>query len=378
MTTPAAISDERLGLPSASEFDRIMNCAGYLGLKRDVERQGVRPDKESAAATQGTELHALNEAGDTTDATYSEEDIVRVIRDREIILVKQWCEDLDIPFDQITIEREVRMWFNDTVSCKLDVLVWFGDSGFYLDTKTGRNKVLPPSKNWQMRVGAACARSARHLDRVRTAIVNVWGALMPPCDYKLEDILQINRLITRRLIEVNEPGLPTTLGPWCAYCPAIHVCDSQREQMGVAIQHRTLNWDLVTPEQKRGLFTASKMAVDAGTAILAQIKADITNDPDCIPGLKKSPDTHPKKITDPLKAAMELHVVIGREDTTVLKDVLRQSSLSIEAFTTLYRDATGASKSDAEKFIESKVGKFIERTDRSGQVKVVDQPKEIA
>ncbi len=378
------MTDERLGRPSGSEFERVMNCDGYLTLKRAAESQRVIPEGkgESNAASQGTLLHDANEAGDTTGLEYSEEEIVKEIRSREEELVRQWCVDFGIPFDGIKIEREVRFWFQDMCSAKLDVLVTYGEYGYYLDTKTGRLAVPPPVRNWQLRVGALCAKSSRQLSHVRTAIVNVYGKLMAPCDYPLEDLLQVGRMVTRRLLD-SEGNDRTTAGEWCRYCPAIHICPSQREQISLVIRNRSLNWDLVDPDQKLPLYLAANMAIDAGQAIIDQIKADLKNGVEC-PGLLKKPDGQARFITDTnraLKVARDEYFqrIRGKftdeiTDSLMEKfntDFLAMCSIGIGKLATLYRDQMGGTKNDAELFIATKCADFISASPRSGSVEVV-------
>src|SRR5690348_18396054 len=94
---PAAVKDQRLSRPSASGMPRIFACSGSWGLERIAAAQQVVPDGkgESAAAAQGTTIHAALEDSDTTDLKYSEEEQVKIIRQREEEITRQWAADFE-------------------------------------------------------------------------------------------------------------------------------------------------------------------------------------------------------------------------------------------------------------------------------------------
>lgn len=350
---------------------RIFACAGSWGLERLAAAQSVIPDGkgESSAATQGTRIHEALEDSDTTDLKYSEEEQVKIIRQREEEITKQWAEDLNIPFDEIKIIREKRFWFDGgATSAQIDTLAYWDEFGLIIDAKSGRLKVPPPIQNWQLRAGAAAVVSELGFKHVRVAIANVWGRLMSPCYYTTEDMNRIAVILREKLKEIEQPGLPLSVGEHCRYCSAIHACPAQREQMSVAIQQRQINWDLIKPEQKRPLWIAADMAEKAAKAIKDQIKADLAAGVDC-PGLAKKPDSSVRKITNTSAAYDQLPEHVSPND------FLTHCSISLENYVTVYRDATGASKEQAEKFLESL--NFITKSPRSGSVVVVDETKKI-
>lgn len=357
---------------------RIFACAGSWLLERSAASQAVIPDGkgDSAAADAGTRIHAALEDSDTSDLKYSEEEQVKIIRQREQEITEQWAIDLSIPLEEIKIIREKRFWFDGgAFSAQIDTFIYWDEYCLVIDAKSGRLKVPPPVQNWQLRACAAAAISELGcFKHARVAIANVWGKLMPPCDYDSTDLNRIAVMLREKLKEIEQPGLPLTVGDHCRYCTAIHACPAQREQMQVAIQQRTLNWDLVKPEQKKPLWLAADMAEKAAKSIKEQIKADISSGVEC-PGLSKKPDGTARKITDTVSAFQVLDGIDSIEDRAVfLRRFLEVSSISIENFTTLYRDMTGKNKDDAEKFLAK--CDFITTSPRSGQV-VVENEKTI-
>jgi hypothetical protein len=365
-------------------MERYFACAGCRGLEKLVEAQAVRPpEKETAAAAHGTLLHDANESGDTSELSFGDEEQLVRIRQSEEAYTRQWCLDHNIDFNTITVIREKRLFITypngRTCSAKLDTLV-LADGGHMLviDAKSGRKGATPPIRNQQLRTCVAVAAPAYKIKTARVAIANLWGRMDPPCDYDESDIAQIHTLLADRLDYIEQPDLPTTAGPHCDFCSAKAICPSQREQMQVAISNRTLRWDLVSPEQKKPLFLAAKMAIAAGNAILDQLKADLKNDPAAAPGLLKRPDGDTRKITNTVEAWKAIKLAYygpvddpDLEDLKVLTEFLSACSISLADFTTFYRDKTGASKKEEEIFIATKCENFISRNPRSGSVEVL-------
>lgn len=369
-----ALSDERLSRPSASSMERYVNCAGAWRLEQAAAVQKVIPEGkgESAAAAQGTLIHDLNESGDVSEAAYSEAEMVVEIRKREEELVRQWASDLSIPFEEIKYIREKRFWFDvSAASAKLDLVAYWNEFCFVGDAKTGRLAVPPPVRNAQLRMCAVAAVSELGFKHVRCAIINVFGKLMAPVDYPLEDLNRLAIIFRARLKEIEQPDLLVTLGDWCLYCPAKLDCPEQQKNLGVAIQNqpKRIRWDLIPPEQKLQWWNVFNWAEKTAKDGKAQIKADLKDNPASCPGLKISPDGTTRKITDTSKA---FDVLEGScpDDSLLINQFLSTCSISLENFTTFYRDKTGASKEEAEKFIAEKCQAFITSSPRSGSVSV--------
>lgn len=369
-----AISDERLGCVSASSVERYWNCAGARQLEKQVERQSVKPvEKDSAAAASGTLLHSANESGDVSDLEMSEAAAVQKIRESEEQICRAWCADNNLEFSKVTVIREKRFFHTfpngRSVTAKIDTLVLVdGFDGLLIsDAKSGRLRVTPPVRNQQLRVCALLAAVEYKKTSARVAIANLWGRQDPPCDYTADDLLAIEKLLAARLELIEQPDQPRTVSHACEFCSAAHICPERREQAGALIRQRTINWDLVLPEQKKALWEMADLAGKVAIAIKTQLKADLANDPDSCPGLGKRPDGETRTISNVAGAYAILKQLFPASVTD--ERFLKQCSISLGGFKELYSEIAGGGDKEAEQFIADKLGPdIVGKSPRSGAV----------
>lgn len=382
------LDDARLGLPSCSAFPRLFACDGAYQLEAVAAAQAVPVPDGSRDADRGTFLHSKVESGDITDLDENDAEIVTQVRETEERLVNDWLAETGSVMADVIVYRELRMYrqFGDggDFSGQADTLVVNDQKklAFVLDTKTGRKRIAPPVENQQLRGLAALVRLRFGSITVRTAIVQPFVQSHAVCDYQLEHLVALEGLIPARLKYIKTPDLPRTPGDWCSFCRARSVCPEMRAQMGVAIRSQSLNWDAVLPEQKAGLFMIAKMAIDAGTLLKEQLKADLKADPNCAPGLTLTKETHPRKIVDVRAVAWKILGEFpdrgpthgGLDEDNPVWDFLEHTSMSISDFQAFFKTCAGGSKVAADKFLEECAANgFVETKTRSGHLDIVGE-----
>jgi hypothetical protein len=229
--------DERLGLPSCSNFDRYASCPGSYLLEKECP-----PLPEEDWTKSGTRIHdflAGFEPG--TDFTGDEQETAEKINE----LVKRVFETVEIPANAVCYP-EIRRWIGNRdfdqdsklASGKPDkILTWWTESNelhaCIIDYKTGRLEVDPAPSNAQLKGLVAAFAYERSPQKVWVAIV---GPFQSPqisiAVYDQKAILQA-QLETWDLIDsINKADARRYPGDHCRYCRAKAVCP---ELQGVAV-----------------------------------------------------------------------------------------------------------------------------------------------
>lgn len=229
--------DERLGLPSCSNFDRYAACPGSYLLEKECP-----PLPEEDWTKSGTRIHdylAGFEPG--PDFTGKEQEAADKINE----LVLRVCDSVGVP-TQFKFYNEARLWIGNrdfdpgskVASGKPDkVYFWFTpDNELHaciIDYKTGRLEVDPAPSNAQLKGLVAAFAYERSPQKVWVAIV---GPFQSPqisiAVYDQKAILQA-QLETWDLIDsINKADARRYPGDHCRYCRAKAVCP---ELQGVAV-----------------------------------------------------------------------------------------------------------------------------------------------
>lgn len=371
------LEDTRLGRPSASSMERYMACAGCRNLEREVDRQTVPlPDQNTAATESGVVLHKANETGDVSELEESEAETVQRIREIEHEITAQWISDNGFKYTSFTIQREVRLWIDTdlaSASAQIDTLVTFGSHALILDTKTGRGDVTMPVRNWQLRTAAVAVY--QHLIRdgyepkditIRVAIVQPFAKAQSACDYSAADLMRALNTLVLKIRYMENPDAPRTAGSHCQWCRAKHICPEARDSMSSIIATSALNWGMLAPDRKLRLWNAAKLAESVAAMIKDQVKADLTADPDCIPGLIKKPDQTPVSVSD----VWGVISGINRDGYVfTVEEILAACKSSVSNMAALYASKTGVTQKKAEQWIKEKCATHLTTGHRSGEVK---------
>lgn len=231
------MSDERLGLPSCSNFDRYAACPGSYLLEKECP-----PLPEEDWTKSGTRIHdhlAGFEPG--TDITGEEDETARQI----VALVHRVFDAVNVPVNS-AFYQETRLWIGNrdfdpgskVASGKPDkVYSWWTRynelHACIIDYKTGRLEVDPAPSNAQLKGLVAAFAYERSPQKVWVAIV---GPFQKPqisiAVYDQKAILQA-QLETWDLIDsINKTDARRYPGDHCRYCRAKAVCP---ELQGVAV-----------------------------------------------------------------------------------------------------------------------------------------------
>lgn len=244
--------DPRLGLPSASGIERVLECPGSFALCRILPEW----EKESEYAEKGTLLHKGVEAiflGEPMPEGLEPEDLEHL----DEIVEQAWdaCKKV---FDLIESDRtddpskwpveiftEQRAWIRDAdlkkvASGQLDLLFIRDEKALELDAKTGWLETTPSEKNWQLITNLIA------LAEQRDGIVEFFAGILQPNKMRAPDLatypLSFLDIKRRRLMEgvrVAHEAEPyrLALNPdaerWCKYCPARKDCPALQYSHGL-------------------------------------------------------------------------------------------------------------------------------------------------
>lgn len=302
------MSDERLGLPSASSRDRDWRCPGNRGIVAQLSAEGSLRDDKTAVSESGDKIHEALETGDDSDLTHGETVSLESIQEK----IDQIKEMAGVPDDAEEV-KEVRLWLRDGLkkiaSGKADLTYRWGDMALIIDAKSGWKEVTPSPENLQLR-GLVALEFANNTDcdTVMTAIAPAVG--------KPHDVVAYHRETTGHLAllewkdhirKTEEQDAPRIPGNHCDYCPAKIHCPEARavvKRVAATIIHGA-GFSLPTRELEQFLDQFSGMAKKVIAEAEAEMKRRLDDDPDCsdIYGLSKPRKT--EKIVDLPKAFLQ-------------------------------------------------------------------------
>lgn len=291
-------SDERAGLPSASNFERLAACPGSWWWAK----QAPEAEETEDAAT-GTRIHAYL-AGEITADKLTEEEIHTATA----------CDSAAWEFlrsrgltPEDPIHKERRFWFEDLsasriFSGKADLFARKGAMAAIIDYKTGRGDVAPAPENLQLRALVACVACEEFLSSVEVAIVQPWAS--PRVTVAIYDGFAIGRAIAEALEIVRrattDEGKTTVAGEHCKYCPAKGLCPATKaavQTMAVTTTDRGAR-ELMSPADKLAFWKACNLAIEIAESFKSHVKRALEEDPGCIPGLTLKPGAVRTKVTD--------------------------------------------------------------------------------
>lgn len=221
------MSDERLGLPSASASGRYALCPGSWRMEQQAPEEPASED-----ANIGTRVHAVLAHEHVPNLTEEEQSIVDQIRAHETnLLAATFKRDL-----QVADFREQRLWWLDSSgnkrwSGKPDVVYCQGDVALIIDYKTGRNAVESAAENQQLRCLVALVDQTW-----RSAFKTIWVAIIQPFTgapsvalYETADIAAAvaeSVCIMGSILEADSRRVPSAAA--CRYCRGKTICPEAR------------------------------------------------------------------------------------------------------------------------------------------------------
>ncbi len=238
--------DERKGLPSASETERLALCrASFLRSKN-------QPDTSSGIAQTGTRIHEAVESGDRAGLTLAEEQLADDCDQLALIVFDEVFPDWEKA--NTTTIKEQRLWLThrgalrdslrqrepswhgSIFSGKPDLVAINEDRALVIDYKTGYLETIEASRNMQLRALAVLVESNHDVTEVSVAIVQ--PNIKPGYSiarYDERDLDLAERHLRQLLDEAQAEDAVANPGEkQCRYCKAKPVCkEAQAESFSV-------------------------------------------------------------------------------------------------------------------------------------------------
>jgi len=325
--------DERRGLPSGSELQRLKHCPGSFRFGQALELMGrIDPHQSRADADEGKLLHsymtkgdALLELGGTDGLNDEQEDTVKRawVMARSVLALEHDPEVSSKP-SIIVLEHEERIFLygrrpagrkgraHHIASGQLDLFaVLMGRRGIIIDYKFGRIGAGAALDNDQLEAYIAIASR-------RSPSVKTWDAalIQPrlPRDEQLtlvrfgpKQVRQAHQIAVDHFSRALQPGLPLGLGPGCKYCPCAPYCPEKQQQLErgvVAVESQGLTRQMADHDVRVIKDVASQCE-----KLLARAKAQKKADPGSLPGYELKPGASRPKI-DAAGAVLNLQAAL--------------------------------------------------------------------
>jgi hypothetical protein len=288
---------ERLDLSSASSAYRRRRCTGSENLIRELRTRGMLKEIASTQdALSGTAVHAAWWCGKEAQLNPSQEKTLIELKRLEAMVLADWSGGE--PF--ILLGREERLWLRQGIdpihSGQYDVCYLSTDyqRALVLDGKTLFREVEAAERNDQLRELVALFRfNYPDIKHFTVAILapNLAERVSIATYDQLEAELAL-RLLRLSLLESADPGAPRTPGAHCEHCPARLQCEEARQLIGhsYSLKKRIDAGEFVLPLGEKGARVLEE--IKTAKTVLADLeeayKAELKNDPDCLPGWQLS------------------------------------------------------------------------------------------
>jgi len=298
------MKDERAGLPSASEYHRILGCPGMLNLKRRLKlEQRVTPDSEDAAI--GTRIAAAMAESLQPDTLPDDEWKIydRLYRQRQEIIAAVFGEK------EARHTFEQRIWLRDGTgkpifSGRYDYCGFDEHTALIIDEKSGRNDVTVSEKNQQLRSLAVLVReNFATVGRVLCAVNHAWsGGKFSIVAYEYDDLQCAKEELLEALAASANPIAPRTPGDHCKYCACQSDCPEAHKETLEHVENAglaALNEPLMMPSENIAAFlNRVHFAEDVIEAVKVEAKRRLELG-ETIPGWELKPGRTMEKVTDP-------------------------------------------------------------------------------
>jgi hypothetical protein len=293
--------DERAGLPSASEYDRLLQCRASYLLSRRARALGQVAHQWSPEADLGAKKHLASVEGPEilSDRERADWELCQAKRDE---FIKQWAGEE--PFSSV---KEQRLWLRrglrPLLSGQPDEIFKAGNRAAICDFKFGAYRVADPPENVQLSIYALLV--SQEDDTIEEVTVQI---LSPHHDFEPHtfDRAELDRLYQSVLIVINslsDPGEPVP-GPHCQFCPARLICSAARNEAENATLAKVI--ELPLGEGAAKLLTQIRRATTLFKAIESFYRRLLEREPGAIPGFCLEPGAVRRSIGDPVAALERL------------------------------------------------------------------------
>ena len=223
-------TDPRKGLPSASAFERLVECPPSHAMSIGIE------DTESAVAASGTRIHAVL-AGDADISTLSndEEQTHDMCEAQADDLIAEHITSADV--DTLTEVRLGLTHFGRVVvvsdkaqqslrfTGQADLIMIQNGHALIIDYKTGRGDTADAVDNHQLMALAALVSLYRPITLATVAIVQPWAGKPTVAQYDTETLRHAEaKLISALNTAEQATAADAVAGNHCKWCRAKMVC----------------------------------------------------------------------------------------------------------------------------------------------------------
>jgi hypothetical protein len=296
-------NDERAGLPSASEYDRLLQCRASYLLSRKASALGQAAHQRSPEADLGTKKHLASVEGPEILSDRERGDWEACQAKREEF-IKGWLGNSQEPFSSI---KEERLWLRrglwPLLSGQPDEVLRQGAKVAVLDFKFGNYRVTDPADNSQLAIYALLV--SREDDTIEEVTVQI---LSPYFDFEPHTYTraELDRLHQAALVIINslsDPGDPVP-GAHCQFCPARLICSASRSEAETATLAKVI--ELPVGEPAANLLSQIKRARSLFSEVESFYRQLLEREPGAIPGWELVPGNMMRSIQDPVKALAHL------------------------------------------------------------------------
>ena len=297
------MSDERKGLPSASNAKRFLNCAGSFRAESGF------PDTSNPASEAGTRIHDVL-AGEApwTTLNDAEREMAETLNTESDLVVANWESEKPL------VTREKRLFLveqgKELASGKGDLMAISasGKRGIIIDYKTGRGEVDKAGKNLQLRfLAVLMAQEHPNLEEITVGIIQI-GSPTTLCAYSKSDIRLSRENILTGLKALDQDNAPRKSGTWCKYCKAIGVCETAiGESMQIVPQES--KFELGMPFEE--LLIRAEIVEQIIESIKEKAKTLLRANPEAIKGYKLSSPIQRRAIKSPETAFTKLSTILN-------------------------------------------------------------------
>jgi hypothetical protein len=293
---PITNGDERAGLPSASEYDRLLACrASYLMIRKAVAI-GQVAHQWSPAADLGARKHLASTEGPEILSEADREDWEKCQAKRDEF-VKQWANAQ--PFNSI---KEERLWLRRGIrpllTGKPDEILKAGNRAAVLDQKYGNYRVADPADNTQLSLYALLAiRDDDSIEEVTVQILSPHFDFQP-FTYTRAELDCLYQSVLVAINSLSDPGEPTP-GAHCQFCPGRLICPASRNEAETAALAKAM--ELPLGERAARLLTQIRRAQALFKEIEAFYRRVLEREPGAVPGWGLVPGNIMRSIDDPVK-----------------------------------------------------------------------------
>ena len=236
--SPAPCRDERLGVPSASGMERLMNCPASFAM----EQCATQPPAVQEDTASGTRIHAvLAGAAPASTLSASEQETLELCQAQALTLRHEFSDD----FGALYVEQRLGLTTQGTVlevqpqtahapfvfTGRADLVLVHGGTALVLDYKTGRNDVPTAGDNPQLAALAVLVAKRYSVPQVRVAIVQPWSGPPTVADYSVNALVLAESWLQHALLTAaTATPEDARAGSWCQWCKAKAQCTVFKQQ----------------------------------------------------------------------------------------------------------------------------------------------------